>query len=98
VKRSQKIDGVKAAAPVVAQMEQSGGLTMIWGIEPESFGTMSGGFNILKGKMFSSPEEAVVDDRIAADRMLKVGGPLTVLNHKFKVAGIVQSGTTGARV
>ena len=93
-----KIDGVKAVAPVVAQMEQSGGLTMIWGIEPESFGTMSGGFTLIDGDMFSGPDEAVVDDRIAADRKLSIGGPLTVLNHNFKITGIVQSGTTGARV
>jgi putative ABC transport system permease protein len=93
-----QMDGVVAVAPVVAQMETGGGLTMIWGIDPQTFGTMSGGFKLLDGKMFSSGDEAVVDDRIAADRKLHVGGPLKVLNHDFKVAGIVQSGTTGARV
>ena len=93
------MEGIKAVAPVIVQMESTGGLTQIWGIDPVSFGTMSGGFKLQRGsKMFSAPDEAVVDDRIAADRKLEVGGPLKVLNQDFKITGIVQAGTTGARV
>jgi putative ABC transport system permease protein len=95
--RITKVDGVQAVAPVLVQMESTGGLTQIWGIDPVSFQAMSGGFKILKGRMFSAPDEAIVDERITADRMLEVGGVVKVLNRDFKIAGIVESGK-GARM
>jgi putative ABC transport system permease protein len=56
---------------------------------------MSGGFHFQDGKMFSAPDEVVVDDRIAADRKLQVGGSLKVLSRDFKITGIVDSGKGG---
>jgi putative ABC transport system permease protein len=97
VDKIAKIDGVKTVAPILVQMESTGGLTQIWGIDPVSFEAMSGGFTWREGKMFSAPDEAIVDDRIAADRKLQVGGMLDVLGRPFKVSGIVESGK-GARV
>jgi len=93
----RKMDGVKAVAPILVQMESTGGLTQIWGIDPVSFEAMSGGFAWQDGKMFSAANEAIVDDRIAADRKLHVGGPLSVLGREFKITGIVKSGK-GARI
>lgn len=92
-----KFDGIKVVAPVVAQIEQSGGLTMVWGIDPESFDAMSGGFRFISGRMFSAPDEAIIDDRIAEDRKLTVGSRFEVLNHPFTITGIVESGK-GARI
>ena len=92
-----KVEGIKTVAPVVTQMEKTGGLTMIWGIDPVSFDLMSGGFTFLEGKMFSAPDEVVIDDRIAHDRMLKVGATMDILKHPFKISGIVQNGK-GARI
>ncbi len=93
----EKIEGVKVAAPIVAQTEVGGGFTMIWGIDPPSFDEMSGGFRFMDGKIFSRPDEAIIDDRIANDKHLKVGDTLQVLNHPFTVSGIVENGK-GARV
>jgi hypothetical protein len=36
---------------------------------------MSGKFEWIDGKMFSAPDEVVVDDRQAGDQMLSVGSP-----------------------
>jgi putative ABC transport system permease protein len=94
------VEGIKVVAPIIVQMESTGGLTQIWGVDAMSYGIMSGGWErkLLEGKVFTSPKEAIVDDRIAADRKLRVGGPLKLLNEEFTISGIVQSGTTGARV
>ena len=91
-----KIEGVKAAAPILAQMESSGGFTMIWGIDPPTFEAMSGGLEFFDGKMFSAPTEVVVDDRFAGDKQLKVGDSVEILRRQFTVSGIVRNGK-GAR-
>jgi putative ABC transport system permease protein len=96
-KKIEAMDGVKTVAPILVQMESTGGLTQIWGIEPVSFEAMSGGFTWKQGKMFSTPDEAIVDNRIAADRKLELGGPLNVRGRDFKISGIVESGK-GARI
>jgi putative ABC transport system permease protein len=92
-----KVEGVKVVAPIVAQTEVGGGFTMIWGVEPRTFEGMSGGLTFLDGKWFSRPNEAVIDDRLAADKNLKVGSPVEILKHPFTVSGVVENGK-GARV
>jgi putative ABC transport system permease protein len=89
-------EGVKAVAPILTQTEAGGGFTMIWAIDPPSFDEMSGGLTYIKGKVFSRPDEAVVDDRLAGDKGLDVGSPVTILKRPFTVSGIVQNGK-GAR-
>jgi putative ABC transport system permease protein len=91
-----KVEGVKAVAPVLAQIESGGGFTMIWGIDPPNFEAINGGFDWIEGKIFSAPDEVVVDDRFAGDKMLTIGSPVEILRRPFKVSGIVQSGR-GAR-
>jgi putative ABC transport system permease protein len=91
-----KVEGVKAVAPVLAQIESGGGFTMIWGIDPQNFEAINGGFEWIEGKIFSAPDEVVVDDRFAGDNQLTIGSPVQILRRPFKVSGIVQSGK-GAR-
>lgn len=93
----EKVPGVKVATPILAQTEVGGGFTMIWGIDPPTFDEMSGGFTWKEGKIFSKPDEAIVDDRIASDKKLTVGSRFQVMQKPFTVSGIVQSGK-GARV
>src|SRR5688572_12721612 len=92
-----KVEGIKVAAPVVAQTEVGGGFTMIYGIDLPTFNAMSGGLTLISGKLFERIDEVVVDDRLAADRNLKVGDPLHVKNRDFTISGIVQNGK-GARI
>jgi putative ABC transport system permease protein len=90
------VQGVKAVAPVVTDTD-SGGLTVVYGIDPESFNAATGGFNFYDGKMFSAPDEAVIDDWQAGKEHLKVGDTMKVLKRNFKVTGIVANGK-GARI
>lgn len=95
--RVAQVEGVKAVAPVLTLTNPGGGYNVVYGIEPESFDAASDGFMFFKGRMFSAPDEAVIDDWFASDEKVDVGGEITLLNRKFKITGIVQNGK-GARI
>ena len=95
--RIREVEGVSAVAPVHSVTNPGGGFNVVYGIEPESFNAASGGFVFRDGRMFSSPDEAIVDDLYAPDRNVKLGSVITLLNRKFTVTGIVENGK-GARI
>jgi len=87
---------VKVVSPVVWQIATGGGLEVIDGIDLASFEALSGPFNYLKGGPFQGPDDVLVDDFIARQRHVKVGDTMNILNHSFRVCGIVENGR-GAR-
>jgi putative ABC transport system permease protein len=93
----ENIEGVKAASPVLIQMTTSGGLSNIFGIDLKSYSELSAGFNYLKGGPFQNSLDVIIDDLYARNKKLRVGDTIDVLNHKFKVCGIVEPGK-GARI
>ena len=92
-----EIEGVKAVAGVQTQVNSSAGLEIVYGIDPQAFDAVSGGFIWHKGGIFKSADDIVVDDIYARAKNVRVGDQVEVLNHKFKVAGIVEHGK-GARL
>ena len=92
-----EIEGVQAVAPVQTQVNASSGLEVIYGIDIDKFNEVSGGFILHKGRPFSAPDEVIVDDIYAHARNVDVGDPVKLLNHTFKIAGIVEHGK-GARL
>ena len=84
------VPGVKAVAPIVADTDT--GFTVVYGIDPESFNSVSGGFKFLDGKMFEKPDEALIDDWQQAKMNVKVGDRVKFLKMDFTIAGIVQNG------
>jgi putative ABC transport system permease protein len=93
----EEIAGVRAVTPVMVQASTSGGVTLIYGIEPNGFDVVSGGFRFLDGHGLESGDEAVIDDIYAASRNLEVGQTIELLNQQFRIAGIVEHGK-GARI
>src|SRR6185312_11681007 len=71
-------------------------LEAVYGIDIDSFQKLSNGFVFVEGGPFTGPDDIIVDDIAAASSHLHVGDTLEVLNHKFKVCGVVQNGK-GAR-
>ncbi len=90
------MDHVKVVSPVVWQIATGGGLEVIDGIDLASFQALSGPFNYLKGGPFQGPDDVLVDDFIARQRHVKVDDTMNILNHSFRVCGIVENGR-GAR-
>jgi putative ABC transport system permease protein len=93
----RQLDGIKAVAPVQTIVNQSAGLEIIYGIEPESFQAMSDGFVWLKGGLFKEPDDVVVDDMYAQARHVTVGDKVDLVGNTFNVSGIVEHGK-GARL
>ena len=95
--RLRTLDYVQAVAPVLVQFNSVNGLDLVYGIDPDSFRAVSGGFVFHSGHDLQGPDDILVDDVYARAKKIKVGDPLHILGHDFKVAGIVEHGK-GARL
>ena len=95
--RLEELKHVRAVAPVLLQFGAAGGLDIVYGIEPESFRDVSGGFVFLEGHDMEGPYDILVDDWYAKAKNLHAGQTVRLLEHDFRLAGIVQHGK-GARV
>ncbi len=83
---------VHAVAPVLLQFSSSGGVDVIYGIDPQNFRDVSGGFVFLEGHDMEGPDDILMDDWAAKAKNAKVGATFRLLDHDFHVAGIVESG------
>ncbi|HUI53232.1 MAG TPA: FtsX-like permease family protein [Terriglobales bacterium] len=93
----EELKYVQAVAPALLQFNSTGGIDVIYGIDPESFRAVSGGFVFLAGHDMEGPDDLLVDDWAAKAKNLKVGDTYKMLNHDWHVAGIVEHGK-GARL
>jgi putative ABC transport system permease protein len=90
------IPHVAAVAPVIWQLTTTGALELIYGIEYESYSRLIGGFRFLEGGPFQAPYDVIVDDVYAQGQGRQVGSEIEILNHRFRICGIVAHGK-GAR-
>src|SRR5881394_332269 len=91
-----KVPHVTAVSPVIWQVIAGGALEVIDGIDLKSFEALGGPFQFVKGGPFQGPDDIIIDDYIARQRHYKVGDKMELLNHDFRVCGIVEAGR-GAR-
>ncbi|HEY2495829.1 MAG TPA: ABC transporter permease [Candidatus Angelobacter sp.] len=88
---------VAAVAPVVLQTTTSlTNIEILNGIDLPSFESVGGPLIYLKGGPFQGPYDMIVDDIYASANKVHVGSRINVLNHEFRVSGIVPHGR-GAR-
>lgn len=87
---------VVAVSPVAAQLISGGNLEVIYGIDIPSFDSVGGPFHYLEGGAFHGPDDMLVDDYFAAAHKIHPGATVELLNHQFKVSGVVENGR-GAR-
>jgi putative ABC transport system permease protein len=88
---------VQSVAPVLLQFNSSGGVEVVYGIDPESFRAVSGGFVFIQGRDMEGPDDLLVDDWAAKAKKIKVGETYNLLNHNWHVAAIIEHGK-GARL
>jgi putative ABC transport system permease protein len=88
---------VQSVAPALLQFNSTGGVEVVYGIEPESFRAVSGGFVFLQGQDMQGQDDLLVDDWAAKAKNLKVGDTYNLLNHDWHVAAIIEHGK-GARL
>lgn len=92
----RRMPHVKVVSPVIWQITTGGGLELIDGIDITSFQALGGPFRYLEGGPFQAPDDVLIDDYVARQKKVKVGDPMTILNHAFRVSGIIENGR-GAR-
>jgi len=88
---------VQSVAPALLQFNSTGGVEVVYGIEPESFRAVSGGFVFIQGHDMEGPDDLLVDDWAAKAKNIKVGDTYNLLNHPWHVAAIIEHGK-GARL
>jgi putative ABC transport system permease protein len=93
----EKVPHVLTVAPALLIFNSTGGLNLIYGVDMKSFTDVSGGFVYHSGGPFTGPYDILVDDWYAKANHVKVGESFNLLNHDFRVAGIVEHGK-GARL
>ncbi len=91
-----KLPHVVTVAPVITQVSTAGAIEVIAGIDLNSYEKLSGPFRYLQGGSFQGSEDVLVDDLFAKAKNIKPGAKIEILNHEFRVAGIVEQGK-GAR-
>src|SRR5215472_1036020 len=87
-----KIPHVAVAAPVNIQLNAS--LDSIYGIDYKSFSELLP-FTFISGGAFQGPNDVIVDDFTADGK--KVGDSISILNHPFRICGIVEHGKGGRK-
>ena len=90
-----KIPSVDEVSPTLILSDPKT-LIIIYSIDYKRFNALSQGFIFRDGRAFAAPDEAIADDIVAQTRHIKVGDTVTLLNHPFKISGIVAHGK-GAR-
>jgi putative ABC transport system permease protein len=95
--RLRQLKYVQSVAPVLLQFNSAGGIDVLYGIDPESFRAVSGGFVFLQGHDMTGPDDVLVDDFAARSKNIAVNSTYRLLDHDFHVAGIVEHGK-GARI
>lgn len=91
-----KLPHVVSVAPVLMQLSTAGNVELVYGIDLKSYDSITGGFRYLEGGPFQGPDDVLVDDIYARSNRVKAGDKIELLNHSFRVAGVVEHGM-GAR-
>lgn len=93
-----RLPHVEVAAPAIADFNMAGGVETIWGIDFPSYNALRP-FVFLSGGPFQGANDVIVDNLYAragakgSDR--KVGSTIKLLNHEFRICGIVEHGKGG---
>lgn len=91
----RKLPHVNVVAPVITQVSTAGALEVIAGIDLNTYQALRP-FHFLAGGSFQGPYDALVDDLFSKYKNAKVGDKIEILNHEFRISGIVEQGK-GAR-
>jgi putative ABC transport system permease protein len=94
----RRLPHVAVASPVVQNLTTFPKVEVLYGIDFPTFDALKP-FTFLAGGPFQGPNDVIVDDVFArSDSGYKVGDSITVMNHAFRIAGIVEHGKGGRKL
>jgi putative ABC transport system permease protein len=89
---------VTAVSPVVIQTTNSiNSIEMLYGIDLPTFEALGGPMRYLEGHGFQQPYDMIVDEYYAAGHKLHAGDKVRVLDHDFRVGGVIPQGRGSRR-
>jgi putative ABC transport system permease protein len=91
-----RVPHVAAAVPVIMWFSQKP-LEIVYGIDLKSYDRLPPAFRYISGGPFEEPYDVIVDDFYANTNHKKVGDTIQVLNHNFRICGIVPHGKGGRK-
>ena len=92
----RKMPHVGVAAPVIWAFSQKP-LEIVYGIDLASYDALPPRFTYVSGGPFEGPNDVIVDDYYAGMNHKKVGDTIEVLNHSFRICGVVPHGKGGRK-
>jgi putative ABC transport system permease protein len=92
----RSVPHVTAVTPVITQVTTAGAIEVLFGIDLPSFEKVGGPLRYLEGGPFQKSDDVIVDDLFAQSKRAHAGDSIQVLNHTFRISGIVEHGR-GAR-
>jgi len=93
----RKVPHVTSVIPVVWAFISSPSPEVIYGIDLASYDTLNPPFRYFSGGPFHKPNDLIVDDYYAEMTHSKVGDSIHLLNHDFRICGIVPHGKGGRK-
>jgi putative ABC transport system permease protein len=94
----QRLPHVAVASPVITDFNMSNAVEILYGIDYQSYNALKP-FIFLSGGPFQGPYDVIIDDVFArTGNGYRVGDTISILNHQFRICGIVENGKGGRRL
>ena len=94
----RRLPHVTVASPVITNLTTTGSIEVIYGIDYPSYDAMKP-FVFIAGTPFQGPNDVIVDDVFArSSGGHHVGETIKVMNHPFRISGIVEHGKGGRKL
>jgi putative ABC transport system permease protein len=96
-----EVPGVARVAAVltgrVTKIREKNKIVQVFGVNPDSYGRIGRGIDIVEGEVPATAEQVAVDTVLSSADRIRVGDSLPMLGRDFVVSGIFRAGA-GARI
>jgi putative ABC transport system permease protein len=99
----RRLPHVAVVSPAIQHFSTNGNVEILYGIDYPTFDALKP-FTFLSGGKFQGPNDAIIDDVLASTRnpatgkLYAVGDTTKILDHPFRISGIVEQGKGGRRL
>jgi putative ABC transport system permease protein len=98
VEAFRKLPHVAVASPVIQSFNLTGGPEILFGIDYPSYDALRP-FTFIEGGPFQGPNDVIIDDVFAqTGKGVHTGDTIQILNHPFRVCGVVENGKGGRKM
>jgi putative ABC transport system permease protein len=94
----RRMNHVAVASPVITSFSMAGSVEILYGIDYPSYNALKP-FNWVAGGPFKGPYDVIVDDIFTrTGQGHHLGETIEILNHPFRICGVVESGKGGRKM